>query len=46
MDFIKVELEEYYMNNKSFALDCKIIFLTIKQLLFPSNISHKKIFLS
>ena len=36
----KVELEVYYMNNKSFILDCKIIFLTIKQLLFPSNISH------
>ena len=36
----KVDLEEYYMNNKSFKLDCKIILLTIRQLIFPSNISH------
>jgi len=36
----KVTLDEYYLNNKSIILDIKIIFITIKQILFPKNVLH------
>lgn len=34
----KAEMELWYENNKSFAVDCKIIFLTIKNMIFPKGI--------
>jgi len=36
----KVELDYYYLQNKSFLLDVKIIFLTFFKVLKKSNISH------
>ena len=36
----KVKLDEYYLNNKSFWLNIKILFMTVKQLLFPKGVSH------
>jgi len=36
----KVNMDKYYLDNKSVLLDTKIIFMTIKQLLFPKGISH------
>ena len=36
----KVELDRFYLINKSFLLNLKIIFLTIKQVIFPKDISH------
>jgi len=36
----KVELDYYYLQNKSFFLDLKIIFLTLSKVLKISNISH------
>ena len=34
----KAEMELWYENNKSFLLDCKIIILTIKNMIFPKGI--------
>jgi len=36
----KVKLDEYYLQNKSFCLNMKILFLTGVQVLFPKGISH------
>ena len=36
----KVELDYYYLQNKSFLLDIKIIFLTFIKVFKKSNISH------
>ena len=36
----KVELDYYYLQNKSFLLDLKIIFLTFFKVFKKSNISH------
>ena len=36
----KVELEEYYLHNRSLRLDCKIIALTAYKVLKKENISH------
>ena len=36
----KVELDYYYMLNKSFLLDIKIIFMTFKIVLFSKNVRH------
>ena len=36
----KVDLDVYYRDNKNFLLDLKIIFLTIKKVLFRDNITH------
>ena len=36
----KVELDYYYLQNKSFLLDVKIIFLTFFKVFKKSNISH------
>ena len=36
----KVKLEEYYLANKSFLIDFKIILLTIWQIISPKNVSH------
>ena len=36
----KVELDYYYLQNKSFLLDIKIIFLTFFKVFKKSNISH------
>lgn len=36
----KVDLEIYYRDNKSFILDLKIVFLTIKKVLLRDNITH------
>ena len=36
----KVELDYYYLQNKSFFLDLKIILLTLSKVLKLSNISH------
>jgi len=36
----KVELEKYYLENKSFFLDIKIIFMTIKNILVGKDVSH------
>ena len=36
----KVELDYYYMLNRNFFLDIKIIFLTIQVVLFPKQIKH------
>ena len=36
----KVVLEKYYYDNKSITLDMKILFLTLKQVIFSKGISH------
>ncbi len=36
----KVALDAYYLKHQSFWLDCYIILLTIKKVLFRDNISH------
>jgi len=36
----KVKLDEYYLQNKSFWLNIKILFMTGVQLLFPKGVSH------
>ena len=36
----KVELDEYYLLNKSFWLNMKILFMTGVQVLFPKGVSH------
>ena len=36
----KVIFEEYYLKNKSFYLDAKILLLTFKQLFIPDGVSH------
>jgi len=36
----KVKLDVYYLNNKSFRLNIKILFMTMEQLLFPKGVSH------
>jgi len=36
----KVNLDLFYANNKGFYLDLKILFITIKKVLFKTNISH------
>jgi len=36
----KVALDEYYLNNKSFWLNIKILFMTGVQMLFPKGVSH------
>ena len=36
----KVKLDEYYLKNKSFRFNIKILCLTVKQLLFPKGVSH------
>ena len=36
----KVDLDEYYLNNKSFWLNMKILFMTCVQVLFPKGVSH------
>ena len=38
----KAEMELWYENNKSFLLDLKIIFLTIKNIILPSGIYPDK----
>lgn len=35
----KVELDCYYLKNKSFLLDIKIVLMTVKKVLFAKNIS-------
>lgn len=34
----KVELDKFYMNNKSFTLDLKILLLTVKKVLFGADV--------
>lgn len=34
----KVELDKFYMDNKSFTLDIKILLLTVKRVLFGDNV--------
>ena len=36
----KVKLDEYYLQNKSFWLNIKILFMTGVQVLFPKGVSH------
>ena len=36
----KVKLDEYYLQNKSFWLNIKILFITGVQILFPKGVSH------
>lgn len=36
----KVEVDEYYLHNQSFFLDCKIIILTIGKVLGMKGVSH------
>jgi O-antigen biosynthesis protein WbqP len=36
----KVNLDEYYLQNKSFWLNIKILFMTGVQVLFPKGVSH------
>jgi len=36
----KVDLDEYYLDNKSFWLNMKILFMTCVQVLFPKGVSH------
>ncbi len=36
----KFELDVWYVNNQNFWLDMKILFLTVKKVLFKENISH------
>ena len=36
----KVEFDEYYMSNKSFLLDLKIILLTFYKVVFKKGVSH------
>ena len=36
----KVKLDEYYLQNKSFWLNIKILFMTGAQVLFPKGVSH------
>ena len=36
----KVELDTWYLANRSFGLDLKIIFLTAWQIIFSNNVSH------
>ncbi len=36
----KVELEKYYLLQNSISLNVKIIFMTLRQIFFPKNISH------
>ena len=36
----KVKLDEYYLNNKSFWFNMKILFMTGVQVLFPKGVSH------
>lgn len=36
----KVVLDEYYLNNKSFWLNMKILFMTVVQMLIPKGVSH------
>ena len=36
----KVKLDEYYLKNKSFWLNIKILFMTGVQVLFPKGVSH------
>jgi O-antigen biosynthesis protein WbqP len=36
----KVKLDEYYLQNKSFLLNIKILFMTVVQVLFPKGLSH------
>lgn len=36
----KVDLDEYYLNNKSFWLNMKILFMTVAQMLMPKGVSH------
>ena len=38
----KAEMELWYEDNKSFLLDCKIIILTIKNMIFPKGIYPDK----
>ncbi|NCN95801.1 MAG: sugar transferase [Bdellovibrionales bacterium] len=37
---VKVELDEYYLKNKSLMLDLKIIFMTIFKVFKADGISH------
>ena len=36
----KVEMEKFYLKNKSFFLDLKILFMTIYQVIIPKNIDE------
>ena len=36
----KVELEVYYLENRSILLDLKILILTVKKVLLRDNITH------
>ena len=36
----KVDLDEYYLNNKSFWLNMKILFMTVVQMFIPKGVSH------
>ena len=36
----KVELDEFYLKNKSFLMNLKILTITIAQVVLPKNISH------
>ena len=36
----KVKLDEYYLQNKSYWFDIKILFITGVQVLFPKGVSH------
>jgi O-antigen biosynthesis protein WbqP len=36
----KVELEKYYLENKSLSLDVKILFMTVKNILVGKDVSH------
>jgi O-antigen biosynthesis protein WbqP len=37
---LKVELDEYYLRNQSFALDLRIIFLTVMKVLKSEGVTH------
>ena len=36
----KVKSDEYYLQNKSFWLNIKILFITVAQVLFPKGVAH------
>lgn len=37
---VKVEFDEWYLNNRSFALDLRIIFLTVLKVTRSEGVQH------
>lgn len=37
---VKVEFDEYYLKNRSFALDCKILWMTLVKVLNREGVTH------